>query len=113
VNEALAPFKDGHTRYTPPEQIRADALASAQGLTGIGMSLIRGAGEYAVVITVFPGGPAERAGIAGHDRILAIDGRPASGSRALEASPATSPSCAPRYRPMPISPVMRGPHTAR
>jgi carboxyl-terminal processing protease len=75
VNETLSAFKDGHTRYTPPEQIRADAVFAEKGFTGVGMFLMRGEGEYAVVITVFPGGPAERAGIASHDRILAIDDR--------------------------------------
>ncbi len=73
VNATLAPFKDIHTFYLPPEQVRREAVLAKQGIIGVGMVIARGTGEWGVVVTVFPGGPAERAGIASHDRILAID----------------------------------------
>jgi len=75
VNATLSPFKDCHVRYKPPELVRREASSGAQNFTGIGMSITRGTGEWIVVGMVFPGAPAERAGIASHDRILAIDGR--------------------------------------
>jgi len=74
MDETLSQFKDYHTHYVSPETVRADtASAKTQGFTGVGMSFRRGAGDYIVVVTVFPG-PAYRAGIMGHDRILAVDG---------------------------------------
>jgi carboxyl-terminal processing protease len=74
VNATLAPFKDRHTFYQPPEQVRREAVLAKQGITGVGMVIARGTGAWIVVVMVLPGGPAERAGIASHDRILAIDG---------------------------------------
>jgi carboxyl-terminal processing protease len=58
----------------PPELVRREGSSPASHFTGVGFTITRGMGEWGVVGTVFPGGPAERAGIASHDRILAIDG---------------------------------------
>jgi carboxyl-terminal processing protease len=74
VNATLAPFRDSHARYMPPELVRREDSPSAQQITGVGIVMDHGIGEWIVVVMVLPGGPAERAGIASHDRILAIDG---------------------------------------
>jgi carboxyl-terminal processing protease len=74
VDATLAPFRDSHARYLPPELVRREAVLAKQGITGVGMVITRGTGEWIVVVMALPGGPAERAGIASHDRILAIDG---------------------------------------
>jgi carboxyl-terminal processing protease len=83
VNEALAPLidYDSHTQYSPPENVSVGDALPEQSFAGVGIRIARGAGDHAVIITVFPGGPAARAGIASHDRILAIDGHTALDAR--------------------------------
>jgi C-terminal peptidase prc len=81
VDETLARLGDGHTYYLDPQET-ATFLRSLNdsNLTGVGLTAIRGNGDYAVVGVTFPGGPADKGGIASHDRIHAIDGQPALGA---------------------------------
>jgi len=77
VDKTLALLKDPRTYYLSPEKLRSQlAISEGEGTTGVGLFLIKGKGNYAVVASVVPGGPADEAGIASHDRILAIDGKP-------------------------------------
>lgn len=81
VDRTLALLKDGHTYYLDPEE--ADTMLRSlgdQNFTGLGLSVVKGNGNYAVIGVTFPGGPAEKAGLASHDRIHAIDGHPALGA---------------------------------
>jgi carboxyl-terminal processing protease len=80
MDETLALLKDTHTFYLSPEEFRSEASVKAgTGLVGLGFFLSRGDGDYALVGTAVPGGPADLAGIASHDRILAVDGKTALG----------------------------------
>ncbi|MDP3177810.1 MAG: PDZ domain-containing protein, partial [Spirochaetaceae bacterium] len=77
VDKTLALLKDPRTYYLSPEKLRSQlAISGGEGTTGVGLFLIKGKGSYAVVASVVPGGSADEAGIASHDRILAIDGKP-------------------------------------
>ena len=81
LDGTLALLNDGHTYYLDPEE--ADTMLRSlgdQNLTGLGLSVVKGNGNYAVIGVTFPGGPAEKAGLASHDRIHAIDGHPALGA---------------------------------
>lgn len=64
---------DPYTRYMPPPEARA-ARGQRRGEGGIGVRAVPAA-EGAAIIDVVPESPADHAGLAEGDRILAIDGR--------------------------------------
>ena len=72
----------------PSSAVLADATAlelsaspASEPYDGIGVSVERRAGERDLaVLTVFPGSPAETAGLAPGARIVSIEGRPAAGT---------------------------------
>lgn len=80
MDETLALLKDAHTYYLDPQEAEAELrYRQDQNLTGVGLTAVRGMGDYAVVGVTFSGGPAALAGIKAHDRIHSIDGHPAIG----------------------------------
>jgi len=81
VDETLARLGDTQTYYLDPQET-ANLLLSLQekSLTGIGLTSIRGNGNYAVIGVTFPGGPADKGGLASHDRIHTIDGQSVLGA---------------------------------
>ena len=74
---ALAAF-DPHAVFLPPHW-RPELPAPGQGRAGAGLVLWR-AGAAAVVVRVFPGSPAEAAGVKAGDRITSVDGKPVAGA---------------------------------
>ncbi|RRR68539.1 MAG: PDZ domain-containing protein [Candidatus Viridilinea halotolerans] len=66
---------DEHSRFLPPQAAqRQDALSSGrEEQVGIGATY-RDVGDGLILQHVFPGGPAERAGLHERDRIVAING---------------------------------------
>jgi carboxyl-terminal processing protease len=69
---AAAAGLDPYTRYMPPAEARA-AQARRRGGGGIGVRAVP-AGDGAAIAEVVPDSPADHAGLAEGDRILAIDG---------------------------------------
>lgn len=68
---------DHYARFFPPRW-RPEPVSGGQGKSGTGLVLWR-SGAAAVVVRVFPGSPAEAAGIKTGDRIASVDGRPVAG----------------------------------
>lgn len=71
---------DGHSHYESPQEVieYAERLAAGQSFVGIGalaMPLSEDS-PAASLILVFPGSPAEAAGLRAHDLLLAVDGLP-------------------------------------
>lgn len=77
--EMIRSLGDEHSTYFSPEEAKArDAeFASDYNYVGIGVytNVIRDKRRLAIVL-IFPGSPAEAAGLKIHDSILAVDGQP-------------------------------------
>jgi carboxyl-terminal processing protease len=82
VFDGMTGTLDRFSRYAPPEEAR-DARAARDGFGGIGVSLETNSDDFRIT-AVSPQGPAEHAGLRVTDRIVAIDGAPTAGHRALE-----------------------------
>jgi len=69
---------DEHSYYQSPAEVEDEARAVAGRLdfVGIGMLATNAANGGAVVIIVFPNGPAAESGLLPHDTILTVDGGP-------------------------------------
>lgn len=80
----MAASLDPHTVYLDPEQY-AQLTADTQGrFAGIGVEISVRDG-WLIVLAVFDGGPADRAGLQPGDRFLHVEGRPARDMRISEA----------------------------
>lgn len=77
IGDMVALLKDQHSRYISPEKRRdEDSLNRGDdSYAGIGI-LSKYDATSALIILVFPGSPAEEAGLKRRDRILAVDGKP-------------------------------------
>jgi C-terminal peptidase prc len=79
LGEMIHRLGDQHSTFFSPENARKMDLefAGAAGYAGIGVvhTPLLERGKLAVIL-VFPGSPAELAGIRPHDSILAVDGQP-------------------------------------
>jgi carboxyl-terminal processing protease len=82
VFDGMTGALDRFSRYAPPEEAR-DQRAARDGFGGIGVSLETNSDDFRIT-AVSPQGPAEHAGLRVGDRIVAIDGAPTAGQRALE-----------------------------
>lgn len=86
IEGMLSVLDDAYTQYMTPDEY-ADFLAAIQnqyGGVGIGLSQTE---EGRLLITkVYPGSPAEQAGLAAGDFILSIDGKPVEGESLEESS---------------------------
>ena len=79
MREMIDELGDEHSAYySPQEVVEEDTQLSGQmEYVGIGIYVTTLFDKnYAVLLQVFPGSPAERAGLQSHDRILAVDGVP-------------------------------------
>jgi carboxyl-terminal processing protease len=67
-----------HTRFLTPDQVAAQHTSLSGSIVGVG-AIITTAGGGAMIQSVIPGGPADRAGLRSGDHILAVDGKPTDG----------------------------------
>jgi C-terminal peptidase prc len=74
----LGELGDGHSYFQSPAAVEEEARIVAEGVdfVGIGMLAKNADDGSAVVILVFPDGPAAEAGLQPHDTILSVDGGP-------------------------------------
>lgn len=81
LDEMIFSLNDEHSVYLNPQQVAAEEAeyAGDNDYVGIGVYIsYMPEQEYAVIWLVFPGGPAEQAGMQARDRILAVEGKPIS-----------------------------------
>jgi carboxyl-terminal processing protease len=64
----------GHTVYLTPDEVQAEVDALDGRLSGIGISVDTRTGAV-IIVAVFPGSPADEAGLRPGDRIDSVDGR--------------------------------------
>jgi carboxyl-terminal processing protease len=80
MNEMLALLKDDHSYFLSPDEVAVEdaELAGKNDYAGVGLVTVEVPDRNRLaVVVVFPGSPAEQAGIQSHDSILTIDGLPA------------------------------------
>jgi carboxyl-terminal processing protease len=80
MDEMLLELNDDHSVFLSPAQADAEDDTQAGELDYVGIGIATTTlpeKEYIVILSVLPNGPAERAGLKAHDRILEIDGTPA------------------------------------
>lgn len=80
----MAGALDPHTTYLDPDAYRTLSSDTEGRFAGIGVEITVRDG-WLVVLAVFPGGPAERAGLEPGDRFLTLEGRPARDMRLQDA----------------------------
>lgn len=101
-------LNDGHSYYQTAAEVQEeeDRLAHGVNLVGIGASILPMADGTASVIYVFPGSPAEQAGIRPHDLIVGVDGGPvrlADGTITTRGLPGTPVTIQVKRGPGPVS----------
>jgi C-terminal peptidase prc len=120
VGEMVAELGDQHTGYLSPEDARADdALFAGEPVyVGIGALLAGGLdpANPGLVLYVFPGSPADGAGLQRRDRVLAVDGEAIAGAdderqhELLDAvDTLTAPDQAPSDAGPPVTLTVRSP----
>jgi carboxyl-terminal processing protease len=79
MSDMVSLLGDDHTHFLSPAETEEQDQLRGGALNYVGIGLLfhplpeKG---YAVVLSPFPGGPAEQVGIAAHDRLLTVDGIP-------------------------------------
>lgn len=76
---------DPHTVYLPPVQLEASETELAGNFEGIGIQF-NVPNDTAIVLSVIPGGPSEKAGLMQGDRILKVDSAVIAGNRTPQDS---------------------------
>lgn len=77
LSEMVAELGDDHSRFMAPEAARSEDAQQRGSADYVGIGIISSPGDRSImVIYVFPGSPAERAGIMRRDRITHVDGFP-------------------------------------
>lgn len=84
VNAALAEL-DPHSVYLPPMELTEAETELAGNFDGIGITF-NVPSDTAIVLSVIPGGPSEKAGLAPGDRILKVDDRIIAGTKTNQDS---------------------------
>ncbi len=82
MDDMLLELNDDHSVFLPPEAAAEEDALLTGGLDYVGIGIYSTIPpeiekEYAIILLIFPDGPAERAGLRPHDHILTIDGQPA------------------------------------
>ncbi|MCM1178437.1 MAG: S41 family peptidase [Clostridium sp.] len=83
--EAALEKLDPHSIYLPPVQLEASETELAGNFEGIGIQF-NVPNDTAVVLSVIPGGPSERAGLKSGDRIIKVDDRIIAGVKTPQDS---------------------------
>lgn len=87
MHQFVSSLGDDHSNYFDPEEAKAEdaEYAGTYDYVGIGVLTVLAEQKEALsVLLVFPGSPAEQAGIRAHDALLSVDGQPlvdANGTR--------------------------------
>ena len=79
MHEMIFRLGDNHSRYFSPEEARTQDEAFTEGINYAGIGVYTSTvpdRRLVTLIGVFPGSPAEQAGLRLHDNILAVDGVP-------------------------------------
>lgn len=80
MDQMMFELGDEHSRFISPEQAKTEDqdIAGQNNFVGIGALVqpLDEAGTSGVIVSVFPGSPAEEAGIRLHDKVGAVDGGP-------------------------------------
>jgi carboxyl-terminal processing protease len=79
MGNMIGELGDEHSSFWSPERVEEEEarLAGNNDYVGVGILLTAAPqAERAVIITVFPGGPAAEAGLRSHDAILQVNGEP-------------------------------------
>jgi C-terminal peptidase prc len=79
MNEMIGLLGDDHSVYLSPEDVRQEeaGFAGKNEYVGIGVLMIAiPERDRAVILTAFPGSPAEEAGLGSRDSILEVNGEP-------------------------------------
>jgi carboxyl-terminal processing protease len=77
MNQIITGLGDDHSRFLDPERTAAEdaRYAGKQEFAGVGVFLFPNPEQdWAALLAVSPGGPAERAGLRARDKILSVDG---------------------------------------
>src|SRR5579883_1269162 len=88
----LASLHDSHTYYLPPQAFRETQrqVTGNPSFTGIGVEITSqkdSSGTQSIwIVNVFPGSPAEQAGLKRFDRLVAVDGRSLANKTTSDAS---------------------------
>ncbi len=77
LSDMIGLLKDDHSRFISPEEAQQEDHmdSGTENYAGIGISSFHSSNST-LILQVFPGSPAEGAGLRRRDRILAIDGNP-------------------------------------
>jgi carboxyl-terminal processing protease len=67
-----------HTRFLTPQELAAQHTSLSGSIVGVG-AIMTTEGGGAMIQSVIPGGPADRAGLRSGDHVLAVDGTPTGG----------------------------------
>ncbi len=83
----LESLHDSHTGFIPPQVFQEEKRREngQAAFTGIGIVLLSRDGEF-YVSEVYPGSPAEAAGLRSFDQVLAVNGRTTSGLKETDVS---------------------------
>lgn len=79
MREMVFELGDEHSAFLSPEDVKEDEarLAGSQDFVGIGaMVTIMNDGQEAIITSIYPGSPAEKAGLRSHDKIMNVGGLP-------------------------------------
>jgi C-terminal peptidase prc len=81
MNEMIQQLGDNHSHLDSPEQVKEMDLAGMGKANFVGIGGLAGIGEengepVMLLVSIFPGSPAEKAGLKPHDTITQIDGGP-------------------------------------
>jgi carboxyl-terminal processing protease len=79
MDEMIFRLGDDHSSFLSPEQVREEdaEFAGENDFVGIGvLTNLVPERERITILAVFPGSPADKAGLLPHDSVLAVDGKP-------------------------------------